>query len=101
MAYDSGLFFPSDYRNWMAYQVRTAAQALEGLRVHFLIGLPTSEENTPSHNITTEYLANALYGFYEGLRQSANPNTIDGIAIYPHWETDEAEWALLATLPSD
>jgi hypothetical protein len=95
MAYDSGLFFPSDYREWLAYQVRQSAEALAGIDTHFLIGLPASEEWTPSHQVPAEYLANALYGLSVGLNQTDYPHIIDGIAIYPHWEISDDEWALL------
>lgn len=99
MAYDSGLFFPSDYRAWMQYQVQTSAAALNDLDVDFLVGVPVSEEWTLSHNITTEYLANALYGVRAGLAASISPNNVDGIAIYPYWEIDDGEWVLVDKFP--
>jgi hypothetical protein len=95
MAYDSGLFFPRDYRTWMAYQVRMSAAALDGIDTHFFIGLPTSEEWTDSHHIYAESLVNALHGFHDGF----TGDSIDGIAVYPYWETDTAEWRLIASLP--
>jgi spore germination protein YaaH len=99
MAYDSGLFFPSDYREWVKYQVETSATALKGLNIDFLVGVPASEEWTLSHNTTSEYLANALYGVQAGLAESDTPGNIDGIAVYPHWEIDASEWALLDKFP--
>jgi hypothetical protein len=95
MDYDSGLFFPSDYRAWMAYQVRGAAEALAESDVEVFIGIPTSEEWTPSHNTLAETLPNALYGLQVGLSLSADPGVIDGIAVYPYWETSADEWALI------
>jgi hypothetical protein len=95
MAYDSGLFFPTDYRDWLAYQVRESAAALSDTNSNFLIGLPASEEWTPSHQVPAEYLANALYSLSVGLTQTDYPNVINGIAIYPHWEINDDEWALL------
>lgn len=91
MAYDSGLFFPSDYRSWMAYQVKTSAEALAETQTQLFIGVPVSEEWTPSHQVSTEYLANALYGVRSGLSQSEQFHTVTGIAIYPDWEISEAE----------
>lgn len=99
MAYDSGLFFPSDYRVWIIYQGQTSAAALEGLDVNFLIGVPASEEMTPSHNTTTEYLANALYGVQAVLADSNYRDNIDGISIYPDWELSDKEWELINTFP--
>ncbi|MBC7813456.1 MAG: hypothetical protein H7175_20010 [Burkholderiales bacterium] len=98
MAYDSGLPFPADYREWMAYQVRASADALSGVDVNFLIGVPTSEELTPSHNTTAESLTNALVGLRAGFAASDSPQVIDGLAVYPYWETSADEWALLDTL---
>jgi len=98
MAYDSGLPFPADYREWMAYQVRASADALADIDVNFLIGVPASEELTPSHNTTAESLANALFGLRAGLSASDSPQVIDGLAVYPYWETSVDEWALLDAL---
>jgi hypothetical protein len=100
MAYDSGLFFPSDYRSWMIYQVQGIAQALAQLNISVLIGAPVSEEWTPSHNTTTEYLTNALYGIRAGLSGSAHPQVVDGVAIYPYWEVSADEWVALDEFPS-
>ncbi len=58
MAYDSGLIFPADYRSWMAFQVRQSAAILAETDVQVLIGVPVSEEWTPSHQLHTEYLEN-------------------------------------------
>ncbi|MEO8611505.1 MAG: hypothetical protein ABI690_26640 [Chloroflexota bacterium] len=95
MDYDSGLFFPSDYRGWMAYQVRASAAVLAQSHTELFIGVPASEEQTPSHQVTTEYLANALYGVRLGISQSQDYEAITGIAVYPYWEISDGEWALL------
>ncbi|MCB9454742.1 MAG: hypothetical protein H6671_02005 [Anaerolineaceae bacterium] len=100
MAYDSGLFLPADYRNWMVHQVEMAAAALDGSESHLLIGVPVSEEWTPSHQTHTEYLANALYGIQTTLaRSTVARRNIAGIAMYPYWEIDEGEWQLLDQFP--
>lgn len=95
MAYDSGLSFPADYRSWLAYQVLTSAELLGGVDVELLIGLPTSEEWTTSHQYQAEYLRNALHGFYTGLNALDRPQTVAGIALYPYWETGTDEWGIL------
>lgn len=99
MAYDSGLFFPSDYRTWVAYQVKSSAAALANADINLLIGVSASDEFTLSHNTTTEYLENALYGVSAGLSQSPDYRTIDGIALYAHWEMDKRKWALVDRFP--
>ncbi len=92
MAYDSGLPFPRDYLNWLAYQAENSASALRDMPGQLIIGLPTSEEWTPSHQTQAESLRIALAGLSVGLS-----DRIDGIAIYPYWETDDQEWQLIAT----
>ncbi len=67
MAYDSGLFLPSDYRAWVAFQTRNSAAALAGTDAELLIGVPVSEEWTPSHPVIAETLPNALHGVRTGL----------------------------------
>lgn len=90
MAYDSGLPFPRDYRSWISYQTEMSASALSDNDVDLLIGLPTSEEWTITHQTQAETLAHALYGFSNGFAAG-----IDGIALYPYWEIDDSEWALI------
>ena len=83
MAYDSGLLFPRDYQSWMTYQTETSALALQDTETEFIIGLPISEEWTPSHQTQAETLAHALTGLSSGW-----DNRINGIALYPYWELD-------------
>ncbi len=99
MAYDSGLILPTDYRSWVAYQVRRSVAALRGTDIDFMIGVPASEEWTLSHHVVAETTANALYGIGTGLSETDAPDVIDGIAVYPFWETDEGEWELLQGAP--
>ncbi|MCU0465261.1 MAG: glycosyl hydrolase family 18 protein [Anaerolineae bacterium] len=95
MVYDSGLPFPADYRRWAAYQVRESAALMAGSRAELVIGLPTSEEWTPSHQTQAETLFDGLYGLLEGLSALGESSSVTGIAIYPYWETTPDEWALL------
>ncbi len=99
MVYDSGLFLPADYRAWAAYQVRSVADALANSETEVFIGLPVSEEQTPSHHVAAENLAQALHGLAVGLSQSASPQTITGIALYPYWEMSADEWQQLDAIP--
>lgn len=92
MAYDSGLPFAADYRLWAAYQTQTASEALADSDVELFIGLPVSQEWTPSHQTQAESLANALAGFRSGLHESSAPQTVTGLAIYPHWEMTPPLW---------
>jgi hypothetical protein len=93
MAYDSGLPFPRDSRVWVAYQTEVAARSLNDTDTELLIGVPTSEEWTGSHQTQAETLAHALNGFRMG--QAAFPASNVGLAIYPYWEMDDGEWLLI------
>jgi hypothetical protein len=92
MAYDSGLPFAADYRAWMTYQTQAASEALANSNVELFIGLPVSQEWTPSHQTQAETLAQALAGFRSGLHASRAPQAVTGLAIYPHWEMTESLW---------
>lgn len=93
MAYDSGLPFPRDYREWMTYQVTEAAAALAGNDTELFIGLPTTEEWTPTHQTQAETFSVALRGFQNGYS-----TRIDGIALYAYWDTTADEWEQLSQL---
>ena len=92
MAYDSGLSFARDYRLWLAYQTQAASEALADSSVELFIGLPLSQEWTPTHQTQAEYLANALAGFRAGLHDSAAPQAVTGAALYPDWEMTPPLW---------
>ena len=90
MVYDSGLVFPRDYYHWTQYQIETSLVVLEDMPAQFLVGLPTSEEWTASHQLTAEKVDVGLQALTD-----ANMEHMDGIAIYPYWETDNDEWAIV------
>ena len=95
MTYDSGLGQPVLYRLWTRFQVIQTSNALAGLPVELLIGLPTSEEGSPSHHPAAENISSGLHGAIDGLNDSeAQPNAVTGVAIYPYWETDSPKWAI-------
>lgn len=62
MAYDSGLFFPADYRAWVAHQTQTSADTLQDANTQLLIGFSASDEHTPSHHTSVETISDALFG---------------------------------------
>lgn len=92
MTYDSGLSFPRDYRDWMAYQVEMSETALMDHPVEIMIGLPTSEEWTPSHQTQAETVHASVQGFRAGYDGRA-----DGVAIYPYWDTSADEWEIIVS----
>ena len=91
MAYDSGLVFPRDYVSWIRYQVARSQDALRDVSTELIIGASVSEEWTVSHQTQAESLTFALAGIKTGLT-----DRLDGIAIYPFWETDESDFRLIA-----
>jgi hypothetical protein len=99
MVYDSGLPLPFLYRYWTRFQVIEVSQALEGTGVELFFGVPTSEEWTLTHWPGAENMQSGLQGTVDGLNDAKTPpSVVTGVAIYPYWETDAAEWAVYRTL---
>jgi hypothetical protein len=93
MTYDSYMPTPLLYRLWQRHQVVEVSRALDGTGVDVFVGVPTSEEATRSHRPAAENMATGILGVVDGLNDAAaRPGAITGVAIYPHWETDEGEW---------
>ncbi len=93
MVYDSALPMPALYRQWTKFQVITLSRTLVYSDVRVFIGIPTSEEATRTHNPKAETMRSGLEGVIAGLNDWATwTKTITGVAIYPYWETDAAEW---------
>ena len=91
MAYDSGLVFPRDYLNWMRYQVERSQAALRNDPTGLVVGASLSAEWTQSHQTQAETLELALAGMKLGMAAR-----LDGIAIYPFWETNVNESKMIA-----
>ncbi|MBI3941982.1 MAG: hypothetical protein HY326_03140 [Chloroflexi bacterium] len=99
MLYDSGLPRPELYRLWGWLQVTEISRALAGADVDLFLGIPTSEEKTRTHSPTAENMVSGLQGVIDGLNDSGNASQrVTGVAIYPYWETDAAEWAVYENL---
>ncbi|HLU09932.1 MAG TPA: glycosyl hydrolase family 18 protein [Oceanobacillus sp.] len=96
MAYNSGLSSPSDYSQWMAYQVRTFAQSVDQLGggTEIVIGIPTYDAELPGHDPNVESIAAAVEGIRSGLQQAGDAAAfVRGLGVYADWETDDTEWA--------
>jgi hypothetical protein len=99
MTYDSSLPLSLLYRQWVRFHVVEISRALDGTGVDLLFGVPASEERTSSHWPSAENVGSGLRGVVDGLNDAqARPGVVSGVALYPHWELDEAEWALYETL---
>jgi len=99
MSYDSTLTSGALYRLWMRFQVINISKAVRGTGVELLLGVPTSEEATATHHPAAENMANGLQGVIDGLNDHESiPTAVNGVAIYPYWETDSNEWAIYEAL---
>jgi hypothetical protein len=98
MCYDSYLYLPRLYVQLVAAQVLHVTNAAlqsdnPGCKVVF--GLPTYEDVTLAHHRPSESLANSLRGIGQGLANSQTQHgTIDGIALFADYTTDDNEWKL-------
>ncbi len=94
MTYDSTLPTPWLYEHWLRFQVVGITRAVQGVQTRLLLGVPTSEEETWTHRPRAENMRSGLRGIIAGLNDAdAVTESVVGVAIYPHWETDAAQWA--------
>ncbi len=98
MAYNSGLASSGDYTQWVAYQVRAFAEAIEGLGggglTELIIGMPTYDAELPGHDPLVENLESASAGIRLGIQQAGEAQVhVRGAGIYAGWTTDADEWS--------
>jgi hypothetical protein len=99
MAYDSHAPFRFWYEQWVRHQVINLTNSLRETTAEILIGVPTSEEHSSSHDPAVENMQTGLTGLLAGLNDlDAQPGKITGVAIYPYWETTADEWQTYAEL---
>ncbi len=99
MTYDSAMPWAPLYRQWVRFQVIEISRAVDGMGVQLFFGVPTSEEKTWRHYPWAENMRSGLEGVIDGLNDAAaRPAIVTGVAIYPYWETDEAEWRIYEEL---
>ncbi len=95
MGYDTCLRSRKLYMAYLALQTRLLARLardIEGHRV--LIGIPSYEDVPLLCDPRVENIANAaraVRGALAGLDTQAHA-TVEGVAVYAEWVTDEAEW---------
>lgn len=93
MTYDSGMPTAWLYRHWIKFQVIEVSQALKNVDVEVLIGISTSRQETNTHRPRAENIKSGLDGLTYGLNDRGTiSDRIHGIAIYPYWETTDADW---------
>lgn len=92
-AYDTALPTPAMYRQWTKFEVIALTRTLVYTDVRVFVGIPTSEEITRTHKPKAENMRNGLRGTVGGLNDWASwSKIVTGVAVYPYWETDDAEW---------
>ncbi len=93
MGYDTGLPTVALYRRYMSYTADAATGTLKShSRARVLLGVPTYDGTGLMHRGNVETLENALLGVVAGLRGSGAGGTIEGVALYAYWTTDDDEW---------
>jgi hypothetical protein len=94
MTYDSYAPTPLAYRLFVREQTLGVLRALEGTETEVLIGLPSYHEPRPNHNPLAENVEVGLTGVLDALSRDWPPDgkPLAGVAIYAHWEMDEADW---------
>jgi len=91
MVYDTGIDRDYVYR-WLVKEQVIRVGDLLGGDVEFLIGVPAYEKGD-GHNPEVENIENALFGVLNGLNDiRSDEGAFTGIAVYPEWEMDDAEW---------
>lgn len=99
MTYDSTMPLAPLYRQWVRFQVIEISRAMDGTSVQLFFGIPTSEEETWTHWPDAENIRSGLQGLIDGLNDAeAESAAVAGVAIYPYWDTGEAEWAIYKAL---
>lgn len=98
MTYDSAMRLPRSY----VWAVKQQAIHLPPIlaaanpNCELLIGLPTYEEPTPSHDLRAENPRLALKGVREAYTTA--PSNFTGIALFADYTTDATEWKLYNSL---
>ncbi len=94
-AYNSYLSQPSDYAQWVAYQVEAYALAIDELQTttNVVIGLPAFTTELPAHDASVENLTLAISGVQQGLSQSGDASqVIGGVALFQSLGMDAENW---------
>jgi hypothetical protein len=100
-AYNAGFDNSDDYSAWIAYQVKTYAQAIADLETttELIIGVPTYDAAPPDHDPTIENALTAINGIMAGLADAGDAaRFVRGIGVYAEWETTPEEWNQIKTL---
>ncbi|MDA8218973.1 MAG: glycoside hydrolase family 18 protein [Dehalococcoidales bacterium] len=100
MAYDTYMPTALAYRLYVREETLGVLRALENTGTKVLIGIPTYDEPRLNHQPEAENVESGLTGVLDALARlgPAKRGDFAGVAIYPNWETDQAEWGIYARL---
>lgn len=95
-AYNSYLSDPIDYIYWVAHQVGSFSEALEGIetRSQLMISIPNYAALPPAHDPAIESMSAALDGVIRAIPAltSAQNQRLQGVAIFTDRELTGADW---------
>ena len=95
MAYDTAAYFPRAYVDVVRAQVVHISTDVgrANPKCRLLLGIPTYEEGTKSHNPHAENIEMALRGIRLGIADSSTDRgVIAGVAVFADYTTDAREW---------
>ncbi len=97
MTYDTGFHDPELYEWWVEQQTIALSQIVPAT-VTVRVGIPTYAKGA-SFDPAAENLTTGLAGFTRGVQNvRSNLSRLTGLAIYPYWEMDTADWQTLENL---
>jgi len=98
MTYDTGFHDPALYEWWVEQQTVALSNVVPDT-VQVRIGIPSYTEGA-SIDPAAENLSTGLAGFKRGVQNvRSNLSRLSGLAVYPYWEMDSADWDFLTPNP--
>ena len=97
MSYNTALPWDWLFGAFVAFETRRIQAAVDGKAV-IMMGVPTYEEPGWTFHPEAENMESALRGVRLALADDGPRPTQLGVAIYAHWTTDDAEWAIYRRL---
>jgi hypothetical protein len=83
---------PDAYQLAMQQMTEAMCRLFRGSGCKVLMGVATYEEENAFHDPRVENVENGLWGVRRGLLSSPDASAFQGVALYPHWTMDEADW---------
>ncbi len=93
-AYNSHRSDPTDYANWVAYQLSSYAAALSEIDTgsQVFLSLPDYSDNPPAHLAIVENVDTALDGVLRAREALGDNVLLDGLALFSDGDISEQTW---------